>query len=98
MRLDITSAAEQELDEAFEWYQRQYAGLEQQFMAEFRAAVRRINARPELYRAIQPGIRRGLLHRFPYSLFYEVDTDVLRILAVAHQHRRPLYWVDNPSA
>lgn len=97
MRLEITAAAEQELDDAVAWYQSQEAGLQQLFLHEFRSAVRRISAQPDLYVAIAPGIRRGLLNRFPYSLVYEHDSAVLRILAVAHQHREPFYWFDRPS-
>lgn len=43
-----------------------------------------------------PGIggkfRRALLHRFPFSLIYSVESDGILIVAVAHQRRRPDYW------
>ena len=34
----------------------------------------------------------GRLLRFPYSLVYSVREHEMRILAVAHQKRRPFYW------
>ena len=37
-------------------------------------------------------VRCKVLHRFPYSLFYAVETDRIQIVAVAHQSRRPGYW------
>jgi plasmid stabilization system protein ParE len=39
-------------------------------------------------------VRRRLLHTFPYSLFYSLHAQEVRILAVAHQRRRPFYWED----
>ena len=39
------------------------------------------------------GVRRKSLARFPYSVLYTVDPDVLYIVAVAHQKRRPNYWL-----
>ncbi len=30
--------------------------------------------------------------RFPYSLVYSVRPNEIRIVAVAHQKRRPFYW------
>ena len=33
------------------------------------------------------------LHKFPYSLIYRLQGDVVRIIAVAHHSRRPGYWV-----
>jgi plasmid stabilization system protein ParE len=55
-------------------------------------AVGRIVERPLLG---TPGIRstrRVMIRRFPYSIVYRVDGEDIRILAVAHQHRRPGYW------
>jgi len=39
-------------------------------------------------------IRRRAVTRFPYPVIYvEVGSDI-RILAVAHDHRKPDYWID----
>lgn len=94
MHVDITELAEAELESAVTWYKAQTPGMEQAFLNEFRAAVGRICSQPLLYQEIETGIRRGLMNRFPYSVVYEYDTYTLRILAVAHQHRYPQYWVN----
>ena len=96
MLLEIVAAAERELDDAVNWYASQQEGLQRQFLKEFRSAVRRISAQPDLYVEIRPGIRRGLLNRLPFSIVYEQDGNILRILAIAHQHRKPFYWLDAP--
>jgi len=36
--------------------------------------------------------RRVLMQRFPFSVYYEVANDHIRVVAVAHQHRKPGYW------
>lgn len=36
--------------------------------------------------------RRVLMQRFPFSVYYEVANDHIRIMVVAHQHRMPGYW------
>ena len=43
---------------------------------------------------IEPGVRRCLLARFPYGLIYGLDGEMLVVVAVAHLHREPRYWVD----
>ena len=40
------------------------------------------------------GVRRKVLRRFPYNLYYVIASDMIRILAVGHQSRRPRYWTD----
>ncbi len=32
------------------------------------------------------------MERFPYSVMYSVVGNVIRVLAVAHDRRRPFYW------
>jgi hypothetical protein len=38
-------------------------------------------------------IRRITLTRFPYKLLYSIEPDCLYVIAIAHQHRKPDYWV-----
>ncbi len=38
------------------------------------------------------GIRRAGVHRFPYALLYFEQPEVVRVLAIAHERRRPGYW------
>lgn len=39
-----------------------------------------------------PGVRRVVVHRFPYSVVYEVKAKELHVLAIAHHRRDPTYW------
>jgi len=63
---------------------------------EFRAAVsdviRRIVKAAERWPKYSHGTRRFVLHRFPFSIIYLDDPDVLSIVAVAHSKRKPGYW------
>jgi len=34
------------------------------------------------------------MHKFPYKILYSVERDHLLVIAIAHQHRRPDYWID----
>lgn len=59
------------------------------------AAIARSPGRFPLYPRVAPElrVRRAAARRFPYSIaFIELPT-VVRILAIAHERRRPGYWV-----
>jgi len=47
---------------------------------------------PNVKHAVVP-IRRALVQRFPYAIGFEIHADQIRVLAVAHAKRRPLYWL-----
>ena len=55
-------------------------------------AVHRIAHYPESCADTGDGIRRALVSRFPYGLWYAVEQDALIVYAVAHLHRRPRCW------
>ena len=92
MNVRFLSTAHYELDEAHEWYEAQVAGLGGKFIEELWVATRRIMIFPESCEEVAPGVRKCLMRRFPYMLIYTVEQSDILVLAVAHQHRKPLYW------
>jgi plasmid stabilization system protein ParE len=48
------------------------------------AAVGGIARNPELFPPVHRGLRRVLVRRFPYAVFYRVDRDAVRLVAVLH--------------
>ena len=65
------------------------------FAADVQEAAAFIERYPEGAPVEQGSVRCKLLRRFPYELYYSVEpSETIRILAVAHQRRRPGYWVD----
>jgi len=94
MTIRFLAVARRELDDTVAWYERQSRGLGYEFLDELDRVVRRINAYPESSAELTRGLRRALLSRFPYGLVYGIDADSIIVVAVAHLHRRPRYWID----
>ena len=92
MNVRFLAVADQELLDAFEWYERQAPDLGYAFIAEVNRAIRRLVHYPEACADSGDGIRRALVCRFPYGLWYGIEQDTIVIYAVAHLHRRPRYW------
>jgi len=72
-RLRLTPEAEFDLDEAHLWYQRQAPRLAANFLAVVNTALASIQRHPEAYALVDPTMRRALVRRFPYAIFYEVE-------------------------
>ena len=91
--------AKQELAFAAAWYERQRQGLGQELLAEvdavFTAIVRRPNQFPSYPRvAAELGVRRAAARRFPYSVAFIELASAIRVVAIAHERRRPGYWAE----
>lgn len=86
--------ARAELVEAWAWYEEQRPGLGDELAACVEAAISKAARQPDAYAEVHEGVRRVLVRRFPYGVFYVVEAGVLLVLAVAHARRRPQYWRD----
>lgn len=86
--------AEQELDDAREYYNDQAPNLGDAFVLEIISTLRRIELYPDAWMEIAADIRRCRLNRFPYGIIYSQDNDEILVLAIAHLHRKPDYWIE----
>lgn len=92
MHLIYHPDAEAELIDAARFYELQVADLGSQFLDTIDLAITVIQEAPHRWAIIEADVRRYLLPRFPYSIYYRVLEDELRILAVKHHSRHPDYW------
>ncbi len=91
-RLTSTPAADVEVEGAFDWYENERSGLGLEFLDEVRAAYNRIVEGPLKYQDLRSGIRRALLERFPYAVYFAIESDALVVVAVLHASRHPAEW------
>ena len=94
MNVQFLTLAQQKVDEAVAWFEDRLEGTGINFLDELDRVVRLIRAYPLGWPEIEPEIRRCLFARFPYSLIYGFDQDLIVVIAVAHFHRDPHYWID----
>lgn len=90
--VSIAPEAEVEMYDAARFYDTERPGLGAIFVSEIMEAVGWIERYPEHGKLFRSRFRRKVVRTFPYSIFYSVKNDSIRILAVAHQKRRPFYW------
>ncbi len=91
-RIRIRSEAQEEINEAFEWYFRRSPEAADGFLTEIGASMSQIAAHPQLYPPYTKNTRRRVLAGFPYSVIFQEKDDVILVVAVAHAKRRPGYW------
>jgi len=98
MRIRFAEAANDELNDACDWFEQQQSGLWARFRRDVREAALLIAKAPLLFPIELEDIRRYVMNRFSYTLRYVLRDDEVWILAVSHQHRRPDYWVERLQA
>lgn len=85
-RVDLDIAA------TFDRYENEQIGLGREFLVELRATYDRVADGPLKYQHLRSGIRRALVRRFPYAVYFAIEDDVIVVLAVLHVSRDPAEW------
>jgi plasmid stabilization system protein ParE len=90
--LIIRPEAEHDLAEAYRWYESQREGLGRRFITATDMEILSIREHPRLYPVVHNGIRRALVHHFPFGIFYRLAYNQIVVIAVMHCRRNPNEW------
>ena len=77
-------------DEDLTWMNRAHTA--RQAISSLESAINRIARNPLAAPAVHQDVRRVLLKRFPYSVFYKVDAGQLLVLSCMHTRQSPRGW------
>ena len=92
MIIRFTPQADADLTEAREWYAHQHEDLDLEFMESIDEALSRILTNPDQYPIVYRSLRRYVVRRFPFAIFYEVASGEVEVIAVFHSRRDPERW------
>ena len=90
--LIIRPEARADLLDAFHWYQSRRDGLGYDFKLCVDEVIAKIQRNPLIHKVIKDGIRRSVIRRFPYGVFYVVGNKRIIVLAVLHARQDPAKW------
>jgi plasmid stabilization system protein ParE len=91
-RFHVSELAEADLDEAFVWYEAQREALGHAFLDAVEATFARMRREPQQFPVVERGVRRALVRRFPYAVYYLATPDRIDVLACVHVRRHPRRW------
>lgn len=92
MRYRLAPEAREEYRAAAFYYLQESPRIAMAFVDEVEAGIAQIRARPATWRILEDGIRRYLVKRFPYGIYYTVEQREVVVWAIMHLHRRSDYW------
>ena len=90
--LVLAPAAEQDVGEAYAWYEARRTSLGEDFLLCLEACLENIRRSPEMHPVVHGEHRRCLVRRFPYALFYKVTERTVTVHAVLPTARDPQKW------
>ncbi len=88
-QLILRPEAESDIEKVHAWYEKRRKGLGRDFVEELEKLFASIQEKPRLYPRAHKALRRALLKRFPYAIFYTLRSDEIVVSAVFHQSQDP---------
>lgn len=82
----------EELNEAYTWYESQQSGLGDEFLDCIDERLNQICLMPESYPVVYRDVRRAVVRRFPYAVYYRIVSSRVIVTAIFHGHRDPKAW------
>ena len=81
-----------EIETAYRWHEKEREGLGSEFLEAVDKIVKAIAENPEQFPSVRKDIRRAVLRRFPYSIFYRILSGHVVVIACFHGKRNPRLW------
>lgn len=94
MKVNFLEPAYLEYQEAIEFYNLQSEGLDKKFISEIDNTISIVKNYPESFPKYTDHTRKAVVNIFPYNILYSILEENIVIIAVAHQHRKPNYWIN----
>jgi len=92
-RIVVRPEAAREVQEAFDWYEQRSEGLGLEFLRAADACLAGVQRNPMAFPKAHKEMRRVLMRRFPYALFYLIEEGSIVVVACFHARRDPIDWL-----
>ncbi len=83
----LIQEAEEGIDEAVSWYEKQKINLGIRFYFESLENLEKLKFHPQHYSFLQDDYRQVIFNHFPYKIIFKIISDSVIVLAVFHAGR-----------
>lgn len=91
--LILTPDAQRDIDDAFSWYEEQSIGLGKEFIYCVDSKLSYLILNTSLYQVVhKSNIKRAFISRFPFSIYFIDEAEIITVIAIIHQNRNPDSW------
>jgi toxin ParE1/3/4 len=84
LKIEVSAPCEIDLDTAYRWYESQRALLGTEFLQDFGQRLQILAKNPQIGTISYQQVRKFVLQRFPYVLYYLATESKLTVIACLH--------------
>jgi len=91
-QLAIDPEAQTEFDEGYDFYEGEQSGLGEEFGDAVEVVLKRITKMPRLHSLVFGRIRKAVVRKFPYCVYYREEDSIVRVISIFFAKRNPSIW------
>ena len=76
----------------FDWYEEQRPGFGEYFLSAVQSTLKSVELHSEIFVSVHGEVRRAIVSRFPFAIFYLVEPKRIVVLRLLHTARDPHLW------
>ncbi len=91
--IELAPGAREEFDEAADWYGKHESELRSEFITSIDETLIQVRRLPLSFPVVYgSNIRRALVRKFPFAIFFRYEETWIYIYAIFHTSRNPMIW------
>ncbi len=90
--LEFKSEVYDDIQTAYDWYEQQRKGLGEDFLLSLEDSYAKILRSPKAYQTTYKVVRRKLMRRFPFGIFFLIRDTQIIVIAILHTRRSVTAW------
>jgi len=91
-KIELSVEAEADFDNSYEYYAEQSPNLADSFYLSINQGFQNITNTPEGFQKIFMDIRRYVVNKFPFVIYYRVQSFSIQVIAIFHTSQSPQIW------
>ncbi len=93
-KIELSDEAENDFDKSYEYYAKESEKVADNFYKQVDNSFNKISKNPHAYPQAYKKVRKLVIKRFPFIIYYQIKQVVVRIVAIFHASRNPEIWKD----
>ncbi|MGV8135425.1 MAG: type II toxin-antitoxin system RelE/ParE family toxin [Mangrovibacterium sp.] len=92
--IEISDEAEIDLDKSYEFYSEESPKVAYSFYNQINSSLEDIKQHPGSFPIAYKDVRKYVVRKFPFVIYYQLVGAVIRVIAIFHTSRNPEIWND----
>lgn len=92
--VELSNEAEVDFDSSYEYYFEESPTVADAFFQKLNFAFNIIKQNPYSFSIIHKNIRKYVIKKFPFVIYYTVNDPIIKVIAIFHTSRHPEIWND----